>query len=232
MASTLPNISVADFASQMMEGSIKNISEGREPIPNVNSNSSEVVHMAPDVSHIKVPDTLIESITGRPVKQASDLPSMESNDNEKIKSLLEQTNSVLSNLKKIISEGTTAGSLGNGYYTGDGKDSARARLQSKRYPNSKSYEDIMGDRGYVSYEDILPPEKSGTETHKEGKKVKISNTLESRIEKLMRKSLTEYKGRTESDSAHAICTSQKQKSKGGMDHATWKRCVGHVKGKL
>jgi len=28
---------------------------------------------------------------------------------------------------------------------------------------------------------------------------------------------------------HAICTSQKKKS--GMDHAAWKRCVSHVKGK-
>jgi hypothetical protein len=28
---------------------------------------------------------------------------------------------------------------------------------------------------------------------------------------------------------HAICTSQKKKS--GMDHAAWRRCVSHVKGK-
>ena len=183
--SRLPNISVADFAEGLLEGTMSDIATGNAPIPDINNSSPSPQHMAPDVSKLEVPASMIESITGRPVAKAevpinSDLVSDQRDD---IKDLLVEAKTVVSKLKSLLGEDTSPGATQAGHLGTGPLAKARAAIHARRYPDDKTYDDIMSDRGYISADNILPSETPGTETPKVTIPYKKNGkTLESRLE--------------------------------------------------
>ena len=196
--SRFPNISVADFAENLLEGTMSDIATGNAPIPDINNSSPSPQHMAPDVSKLEVPASMIESITGRPVAKAevpinSDLVSDQRDD---IKDLLVEAKTVVSKLKSLLGEDTSPGATQAGHLGTGPLAKARAAIHAKRYPDDRTYDDIMRGRGYST--DILPAETPGTETPKVTIPYKTKGkTLENRLETAIKRFLSE---RTKSSS--------------------------------
>ena len=188
--SKLPNISVADFAENLLEGTMSDITNGDAPIPDINNSSPSPQHMAPDVSKLEVPASMIESITGRPVAKSEELPVSDQRDD--LGDLLGEAKSVVLRLKNLISEDASPGATSVGHIGTGPLGKARAAVHAKRYPDAKTYDDIMSDRGYISASNILPSETPGTETPKVTIPYKKNGkTLESRMGETIYKILSE-----------------------------------------
>tara|TARA_Y100000034_G_C6819139_1_gene368746 strand:- start:557 stop:1114 length:558 start_codon:yes stop_codon:yes gene_type:complete len=135
---------------------------------------------------------MIESITGRPVAKAevpinSDLVSDQRDD---IKDLLVEAKTVVSKLKSLLGEDTSPGATQAGHLGTGPLAKARAAMHAKRYPDDRTYDDIMRGRGYST--DILPAETPGTETPKVTIPYKTKGkTLENRLETAIKRFLSE-----------------------------------------
>ena len=191
--SNFPNISVANFAESLLEGTMKDVADGKTAIPDVNNSSPSPQHMAPDVSKMEVPASMVESITGKAVEKTPE-PVVTKKDN--LNSVLGEAKDIVSKLKGLLSEESSPGATTVGQGIGSpALNKARKAVHDKRYSVHKTYDDIMKDRGYDI--ETLPAEFPGTETPKVTIPVKKNGrTLESKIETAIRKVLKEGVGQT------------------------------------
>ena len=220
--SKLPSISVASFAENLLEGTMSDIAKGNAPIPDVNNSSPSPQHMAPDISKLEVPASMINSITGRSVVESVDLPDPVSNQKDDIKVLIGEAKTVVSQLKDLLSEDSSPGATSVGHIGAGPIAKARAAMHANRYPDDKTYDDIMKGRGYST--DVLPAETPGTETprvtipyKKKGKA--LESRLEMVIKSLLREGIGQFAARMYAPKEAPIRTaaSKKRRKKDSND---------------
>jgi len=112
----LPDISVADFATQLLEGGeIRNdlqsetAAVGNDTLKEFNS-----LPESPDISDVEVPMDFVNSITGvkSSLKPLTETTNKQTNLEDKAKNIISQLSNLLTEAKEVINEMTTVGMIG------------------------------------------------------------------------------------------------------------------------
>ena len=140
MASTdLPDISVADFATQLLEGGgVRNDLQSEsaaianEPLKEFNN-----LPESPDISDVEVPMDFVNSITGvksppKARKALIETATRKTNLEDKAKNIISQLSNLLTEAKEVINEMTTCGMISVNMAGPGHKHKKKSKKKSKR----------------------------------------------------------------------------------------------------
>ena len=140
MASTdLPDISVADFATQLLEsGGVRNdLQSESAAVGNNTLKEFNNLPESPDISDVEVPMDFVNSITGvkSPPKAREALietATRKTNLEDKAKNIISQLSNLLTEAKEVINEMTTCGMISVNMAGPGHKHKKKSKKKSKR----------------------------------------------------------------------------------------------------